>query len=121
MESELDPVVSTSANAPAGASPGARFPVGLALVACWLTVLAPLSALAAVVVVVLLVIGVSGRGSRKGARPVARVTQGRRRSSRADSSIEGRLRGAARLPSTSSTRAATVGLAARASSSLNFG
>lgn len=57
MESELDPAGVTRANAPAAASPGARFLVGLALVACWLTVLAPLSALAAVVVVVLLVIG----------------------------------------------------------------
>ena len=54
MESELDPVVSTSANAPAGASPGARFLVGLALVACWLTVLAPLSAIAAFFVVIML-------------------------------------------------------------------
>lgn len=57
MESELDPVVSTSANAPAGASPGARFLVGLALVACWLTVLAPLSAIAAFFVVIMLVAG----------------------------------------------------------------
>ena len=45
------------ASAHPGATPSARFLVGLALVACWLTVLAPLSAIAAFYVVALLVTG----------------------------------------------------------------